>query len=243
MPYNIFSDGGVTPEALGYIQTSGYTVGDTQEQIVSGNITGELGKYGVKTPWATDGVGVNFGAEYRREQLDQVPDETSLSGDLSGAGGAAPPVHGAFDVKELFAEVRAPLIQDAPFIKSLSFEGGYRYSQYSLSGDTNTYKLALTGRRPATSASAGRSSGRCGPPNVNELFTPQEITNTSDVSVDPCSAAGSLGSATATLEQCERTGVTAAQYGDGRDPAIGGTNKVAQCPPSSAAPSTAAIPT
>jgi len=46
-------------------------------------------------------------------------------------------------------------------------------------------------------------------PNLLELYTPQSVTNTSDVSEDAC--AGS--SPTATLEQCQRTGVTQAQYG------------------------------
>ncbi|MGI8839629.1 MAG: TonB-dependent receptor domain-containing protein [Caulobacteraceae bacterium] len=230
VPYNIFADGGVTQGALNYILTSGTATGDTQEQIVSGNLTGDLGKYGVKSPFATDGVGVNFGSEYRREQLDLIPDETSLSGDLAGAGGASPPVHGSFDVKELFAEVRAPLVQDMPGIKELSFEGGYRFSHYSLAGNTNTYKLAFNYSPVSDIRFRGSFQRAVRAPNVNELFTPQLITNTSVVSSDPCSAADSGGSAKATLAQCMNTGVTAAQYGDGRDPAIGGTDKIAQCP-------------
>src|SRR5262244_3578482 len=46
-------------------------------------------------------------------------------------------------------------------------------------------------------------------PNILELYGPQSVTNTSDVSTDPCAGA----SPTATLAECERTGVTAAQYG------------------------------
>ena len=231
VPYNIFADGGVTPAALNYILVRGTSTGDTQEQIVSGNFTGKLGVYGIKSPWATDGVGINLGAEYRREQLDLTPDQASLSGDLSGAGGASPPVHGAFDVKELFGEIRIPLIQDMPFVKSLDFEGGYRYSKYSGSGDTNTYKLALNWQPTPDLRFRGSFQRAVRAPNVNELFTPQLITNTSVVSVDPCSAVGQAGNvATATLAQCERTGVTAAQYGDGKDPAFGGTDKIAQCP-------------
>ena len=68
-------------------------------------------------------------------------------------------------------------------------------------------------------------------PNVNELFTPEQVTQTSQVSVDPCAPVGDAAhtGATATLAQCMNTGVTAAQYGDGRDPAIGGTDKIPQC--------------
>src|SRR6202012_4500901 len=48
VPYNIFSVGGVTPAALQYISTAGTTTGDTQEQIISGNVSGNLDKWGVK---------------------------------------------------------------------------------------------------------------------------------------------------------------------------------------------------
>jgi outer membrane receptor protein involved in Fe transport len=231
VPYNIFADGGVTADALNYILTSGTASGDTQEQIVSGNITGDLGKYGLKSPYASNGIGVSVGAEYRREQLDLTPDATSLSGDLSGAGGASPPVHGAFDVKELFGEIRVPLVQDMPFVKNLSFEGGYRYSHYSQGNDTNTYKLALDWSPTSDIRFRGSFQRAVRSPNVNELFTPQLITNTSVVSVDKCSGNGQPNStATASLEECERTGVTAAQYGNGVDVSAGGTNRIPQCP-------------
>ena len=36
-----------------------------------------------------------------------------------------------------------PLVQDKPFAETLSFEAGYRYSDYNLGFDTDTYKLGL----------------------------------------------------------------------------------------------------
>ena len=143
VPYNIFSDGGVTPAALSYLDTGGTISGDTQEQVVSANITGDLSRYGLKSPFAGTGLGVNFGAEYRREALTYAPDQIISSGDLLGGSGASPAVSGAFDVKEVFGEARLPLAQDLPFIKDLTFEGGYRFSQYSSSGGTSAYKIAL----------------------------------------------------------------------------------------------------
>ncbi len=230
VPYNIFGNGGVTPAALAYIETSGYTTGYTQEQIVHADVGGSLEKFGVKSPWASSAVAISAGTEFRREELAQVPDETSLSGDLSGAGGALPPVEGAFDVKEIFGELGVPLIDNKPFVKDLSLDLGYRYSDYSLSGDVSAYKLAVNYNPISDLRLRGSFQRAVRAPNINELFTPQQITNTSVVSSDPCSAAGSGGHATATLAQCERTGVTAAQYGDGIDPGVGGTDKIAQCP-------------
>ena len=66
-------------------------------------------------------------------------------------------------------------------------------------------------------------------PNIVELFTPQSFGTISAPSIDPCAptrdpVTGVLTPATATLAQCQHTGVTAAQYGNG-----GTTNSIPQC--------------
>jgi iron complex outermembrane receptor protein len=232
VPYNIFSDGGVTPAALSYLLTGGTISGDTQEQVVSANVTGDLSHYGLKSPFASTGVGINFGAEYRREGLVFAPDQTISSGDLLGGSGASSPVDGAFDVKELFGEARLPLAQDIPFIKDLTLDGGYRFSRYSSAGNTNAYKFAVEYSPTSDIRFRGSFQRAIRAPNVNELFTPEEVGQTGVFTVDPCAPVGDAAhtGATATLAQCKNTGVTAAQYGDGRDPAIGGTDKIPQCP-------------
>ena len=236
VPYNIFADGGVTKGALGYILTSGTSTGFTQEQVVNANVTGQLGKYGIKSPYAHDGVSVNFGVEYRIEGLAQTPDATSLAGDLSGAGGAAPPVVGSFNVREAFIEARAPLVQDMEFVKDLSIEGGYRSSQYSAAGNTATYKLGANFAPTSDIRFRASFERAVRAPNVNELFTPQEITNTSSVSEDLCAPDPSTLHAIASLAQCLHSvgpNFSAAQmtakYGNGTDPSIGGTDLIQQC--------------
>jgi len=62
VPYNIWSLGGVTPEALKYLQTPGFQRGSTEQTIGTASIAGELGGYGVKTPWAQSGASVVLGA-------------------------------------------------------------------------------------------------------------------------------------------------------------------------------------
>ena len=234
VPYDIFADGGVTQAAVNYVSASGSVVGDTQEQVVGANITGDLSQYGLKSPFASSGLGVNIGTEYRREALSFTPDDESQSGDLSGSSGASPIVNGAFDVKELFGEARLPLVQDAPFIKDLSIEGGYRFSHYSSSGDVDAYKIA--GDWSPTEDIRFRASYQRAvrAPNVNELFQPELATQTSVVNIDPCAPGtpdNPNAAATATLAQCMHTGVTAAQYGNGQSPQVpGGTDKVQQCP-------------
>ena len=54
VPLNIFNGiGSITPAMLTYVGASGFQEGYTEEQIVSGNLTGDLGEYGLKSPWAT----------------------------------------------------------------------------------------------------------------------------------------------------------------------------------------------
>ncbi|WP_334163515.1 TonB-dependent receptor plug domain-containing protein [Phenylobacterium sp.] len=207
VPYNIFRLGGVTQEALDYLETPSYSTGNTYERIANITVGGLLGDYGVKSPWAEDGVGVSFGAEYRREQLDSAADFVSSAGLLNGSGGASPPVNGSYDVYELFGEARIPLIQDMPFARSLTLETAYRFSDYSESGTTHTYKLAGDWE-PVEDLRVRASYQRAvRAPHVIELFSPQNVVL--DGSQDPCAG---LSAGDELVARCAQAfGLTTAQ--------------------------------
>ncbi|HEX7945811.1 MAG TPA: TonB-dependent receptor, partial [Phenylobacterium sp.] len=185
VPYNIFQLGHVTDAARGYLETPATSAGNLYERIVNFNMGSDLTDYGIKSPWAEDGVGISFGTEYRRETFDFAADFISSSGDLNGSGGAAPPVNGSYDVYEGFAEARIPIITDMPLIKRAQIEVAYRYSDYSSgAGTTDTYKLAGDWqivddlRLRASYQRAVRA------PHVLELFSPQNVVL--DGTQDPC---------------------------------------------------------
>jgi outer membrane receptor protein involved in Fe transport len=184
VPYNIFSLGGVTQAALDFLETPSTQNGNLFERIVNFNIGGDLTDYGVKSPWANDGVGVSIGAEYRRETLDYAADFISSSGDLNGSGGANPPVNGSFDVYEVFAETRIPLVQDAPFAKNLTLELAFRYSDYSSVDTTETYKIAGDWEPIDGLRIRGGYNRAVRAPHVLELFSPQNVVL--DGTRDPC---------------------------------------------------------
>ncbi|MGH8178769.1 MAG: TonB-dependent receptor domain-containing protein [Steroidobacter sp.] len=208
VPYNIFTPGGVTPAALNYVQIPGFQQGSTTEQILSGAITADLGQYGVQLPWASDGLGMAFGAEYRSEESDLRNDVGFLTNDLSGQGGATLNTAGRYDVRELFTEARLPIVQDKPFAHSISLEAGYRYSDYSLGFDTDTYKLGADWAPVADFRFRASFQRAVRAPNVQELYRPQVVQLNG--TTDPC--AGPTPAATAA--QCALTGVSAAQYGN-----------------------------
>jgi len=215
VPYNIFNIGGVTPEALNYLQTPGFQRGDTQEQIANLNITAELGRYGIQSPWSDRGLGVNFGAEYRKEALTLNTDTAFTTGDLAGQGGPTIGVSGNFKVRDLFAEAQVPIISEG-FIYDLTLTGGYRNSRYKVAGNsfsTNTYKVDVQ-FAPVRDLRFRASYNRAvRAPNVVELFSAQSVALLG--STDPCEGPAVNGLVNGfTAAECARIGVSAAQFGN-----------------------------
>ena len=212
VPYNIFSDGGVTQAALNYLYALGTAKGSATLRTLHADITGKLGDYGITSPLATEGLGVNVGFEHRNDHEVLQPDAVEESQLLSGFGSAVAPIDAGQSVSEGFIELRAPLIQDKPGAKELLFDTGYRHSNYSTAGATNTYKFEVQYAPLADYRFRASYDRAIRAPSVAELFTPP-IVGLTTVAPDPCAPP-----ITFTLLQCERTGVTPAQYNSGSIP-------------------------
>jgi outer membrane receptor protein involved in Fe transport len=189
VPLNLFLplSQGITQEALNYVLTTAFQTGSTTEQIATGVITGDLSTVGLKSPAAEEGVGVAFGAEYRRESLLFQVDPQYQSGDLTGSGGITLSNEGDFDVIELFGEVRIPLVENKPFFDTLALEAGYRYSDYNPAGETEAYKLSGEWGPTEDVRFRGGYNRAVRAPNIVELFTPQTVGLFAGQ--DPCAGA------------------------------------------------------
>jgi iron complex outermembrane receptor protein len=227
VPYDIFTSGAVTPAQLAYLSTPGTSDGSNTEEIAHADVTGDLSKWGVKSPLARDGLGVNLGVEHRVETVSFSPDAAELSGNLAGFGGASVPTNANYHVNEAFLEGRAPIAQDLPGIYDLTADAGYRWSNYSTAGVTNTYKFEVQyapirdGRMRFSFDRAVRA------PNLIELYNAPAVGGEIIQGTDPCAptiANGVVVPATASLTQCLNTHVTQAEYGNG-----GTTNTIPQC--------------
>ena len=208
VPWDIFEVGAVTPEATAYLNVPSFLGGTTVEQVANANATIDLSSFGLASPWASEAPAINFGAEYRKDELRLDPDEHFQTGDLSGLPVNISPIDASTDVKELFAEIRIPII-DHGLVERLSFEGGFRHSWYSAgdsSTSSNAYKVALdlTPVRGLRFRASQQRAVRA--PNVVEFFAPPF---TDGFVHDPC--AGAVPDATA--EECARTGLNPALYG------------------------------
>ncbi len=208
VPLNVFTTAPISQAALNYLTESSLSRGNVTEQIVDGQINGDLGKYGVKSPLAANGVKIVFGGEYRRETLGFLPDQTSLSGDLAGAGGAGVATTGAFDVKEGFFEVSAPIVSDKPFVKELTLDGQYRYSDYNVGFTTDTFNVQV-GYAPVQDLKFRVNYAQAvRVPSITDFFTPQRLNLFGGN--DPC--AGPTPAASAA--NCAFAGVGPGQYGN-----------------------------
>jgi len=189
VPYDVF---GGTPSAasLAYLDATGFLKGQTSQQVLSGSLTGDLGELGFKTPWSDDGVAVAFGVEYRKDSLELKADNAFQTGDLTGQGAPTLDVAGNYKVKEILGEIEVPIVRDG-FIKNLTFNGGYRHSNYKLSSgrsiNTETYKLGLDFSPVSDVRFRGTYNRAVRVPNIQELFAPQYVGL--DGSTDPCTGA------------------------------------------------------
>ncbi len=231
VPYNIFQDGGVTPDAVNYLSLAGTGHGTTTLRTIHGDITGDLGTYNIRSPLAEDGLGVNVGYEHRSEQLTFSPDAAEQSGDLSGFGGASVAIDRSYDVSEEFIEVRVPLAEHKTGIKDLLFDAGYRRSDYSTAGIIGTHKFELQ-YAPIEDLRFRSSFQRAiRAPSLIELFNPPLVGQIA-IGLDPCAptqgAGGALVAAAASLAQCANSGVTAAQYQNGFGIPQGTANQLSQ---------------
>jgi iron complex outermembrane recepter protein len=221
VPYNIWTTGAVTQQQLQYLYLTGTSDGTYSLRTLHAEVTGELGKYGIKVPTATEGVGVNVGFEHRSEQQTYEPDSAEQSGLMLGLGGAAAPIDATDAVNEGWMELRAPLIQDQPFAKDLLFDTAFRRSNYAISGSVETHKFELQYAPNSDVRFRASFDKAIRAPALIEFFNPQITELTTIAGGDPCAANGPGQPATATLAQCLNT-VSAAQraaftaaYGNG----------------------------
>jgi outer membrane receptor protein involved in Fe transport len=207
VPWNIWTSHGVTAAALNFLTVPEQTQAYSTEYVGNGSITGDLGKFGLKTPFADNGLQINIGSEWREDSASFLPDYVSQQGIAAGGGGATPPVTGQISVWEAFTELRLPLAEHQPFAEDLSIEGGYRYSSYDLGFNTNTYKLGLEWAPVRDIRLRGSYQRAVRAPNIGELYSPQSVGL--DGSEDPCTGPTPAG----TLAQCERSGLKPQEYG------------------------------
>lgn len=197
VPANFFTptQGGLTPAMIAYLV--GESTVQTKTTLAQARAT-ISGDFGVASPFATDPISFAVGGEYRKYTAQQASDSLAQSGDLGGAGGAAPNIDGSFDVYEAIGEIIVPIVQGKPFFEDLTLEAGIRYSDYTVDdpaspGYTTTTWKAGGSWTPVTGAKVrGFYSRAVRAPNIGELFSPLN-TGLTSLTNDPCATISDAG--------------------------------------------------
>lgn len=203
VPADIFTSTGGSPAYANYL-FNGFPGRQTLTASlydVTLNVTGDLGHYGIRSPFADDGIAVNVGLEYRKDKQVNNPDAIYIRNN----GGNY--YNNFIDVKEAYGELQLPLVQKRPFFEQLSVSGAYRLSKYS-SVDRNFDTWKIEGVYSPVSDVILRASWNKAA-RAPSLYDASPSPWYEGFSGDICAGA----TPRASLATCQLTGVTAAQYG------------------------------
>lgn len=176
-----------------------------------------------------------LGADYRNISFNFKPDAAVQTGDPFTFNPQAP-TQGASAVREIFGEMLIPVVKDLPFFQSVNVDIAARYSDYVLSGGTNTYKGDVDWAVMSGLRFRGGYERAVRAPSVNELFSGNSTyyanrtvqASTPPGAGDPCDVRLRGGNAQL-LALCQATGLTAAiaptyQTNDNQVPSINSGN-------------------
>ncbi|UVO54071.1 TonB-dependent receptor domain-containing protein [Sphingomonas sp. SUN039] len=142
VPYNPFGSGASTNlEAVrNYVNVNSQFRDTASELVISANLGGDLSQL-FELPGGP--IGFAIGGEYREERASRaVDDNTSLGLTfLTALQGVNYP---KLTVKDIYGEVRVPILRDTPGFQLLEFNGAYRYSEYNTNaGGTHAYNASV----------------------------------------------------------------------------------------------------
>jgi outer membrane receptor protein involved in Fe transport len=139
LPFDAFSANSATNnQALfDYLTATGFGTSTTINSLYDAvaTVQGDLGTYGIQSPWAEQGVAIAIGAEFREDKLKSYADDVwrkYMGGSDSNL---------SQNVWEGNVEVQVPIMEHKPFADLLQFNGAYRLSKYSSNPSTfSTWK-------------------------------------------------------------------------------------------------------
>ena len=197
--YSVFTYQGVTPEQASGLTGVAMLRADVSTEVFNAQVSRDTG---FSLPTTDSNVSVAMGIERRNMSYDRDADTVFEDGQLLGQGGPTASIEGSYSVTDVFFEAAIPVLDN------LDAELGFRSSDYSTSGNHNTYKIGASFspidqlRLRASVNTTIRS------PNIATMFAPQNQGLWAGS--DPCAG----DTPTYTAAQCALTGVTAAQYGN-----------------------------
>ncbi len=193
VPINVFNPSqGISQAAFNYVKQDTQWVLTQKLDNISGSIGGGLFGLGLPAGEITGALS----AEMRWRTYDMVTnalptDYVNCTGlrMCTTNGGAAPalwtqnvnaPVNASDNVWEAALEFNVPLLRDFPLAQDLNTDIAGRYTDYSISGVAETWKIGVNDKINDTIRLRGTMSVDIRAPNLNDLFQPVGISETGE---------------------------------------------------------------
>ncbi len=156
VPFNPFGEGTPSAASLDYLRYNSTSFGEIKQLDINAFVSGNLDKWFTLPAGA---IGVAAGFEYRTEENYWDGDDLVQQGltFYNALPEFNPPT---FKVKEVYGELRIPLLADKPFARELTLSTAGRFSEYEgKTGSVGAYNVGLDGRRSTHCGSAPASHG------------------------------------------------------------------------------------
>ncbi|MBA3676214.1 MAG: TonB-dependent receptor [Sphingosinicella sp.] len=155
-------------------------------------------------------VGFAMGLEWRREKNFFEVDENTRR-NLTFFNPTSTFRAPALDVKEVFGEIRAPLLKDVPFFHELTLNAAARYALYSGAADATggvlAYNAGVEWAPVRDLRLRGNYSRAVRSPNLSELFTAETAGFATIGANDPCAVRNRSAGASTRAANCAALGV------------------------------------
>jgi len=180
VPSNLFGFGSLSPEATAWLETDPKTTWILKQEVFALDFAGEP----FQLPAGP--LGFALGVEHRTVSADLIGNPEA-EGEITGSGIRGFPISlvgrtgvyrntnqpsyaGSVSVNEAYTELNLPLLEGMTLAEELSLNAAFRYTDYSLSGPVNTWKVGLSYKPVESLRFRGTISRDIRQPAPSELF-------------------------------------------------------------------------
>ncbi len=191
VPMNLFNPAqGISQAAFNYVKTDTFWHLTQKLDNVGGSISGGLFGLGLPAGEITAALSAEMRWRTYNMQTNALPTDFVNCTGLrlcTQNGGAAPalytqnvnaPVSVGDNVWETALELNVPLLKDFPLAQDLNADIAGRYTDYSISGVAESWKIGINDKINDTIRLRGTMSFDIRAPNLNDLFQPVGISST-----------------------------------------------------------------
>jgi len=167
--FNPFGAGSPSRAALDYVMGSTLFDETSSQDVADTKITGNL------FTLPAGPLAVAAGAQWRSLKSTTTTDALSIASGYRLANNQ--PFSGDYTITEEFAETQIPVVKDLPLAKKVTASLAARHTNYSTSGDANTWKAGMVWQVDSDLRLRASRSRDIRAPNINELFSAGRQTN------------------------------------------------------------------